>query len=400
MEAAKVPKKRSTGAKKQPAQAVHVKPQAIPAPSLSLYKRIAGMFVLLVALVLVVVLFVSTTKATVQVTPVERVVESAFLVEVVPTAAVEGKVQGRVWERTFEQARTFEVAGGEEKEVLGKSGGTVTIVNESGRDQPLVATTRLLSSGGVLFRLDDGLIVPAGGRVEAVVHADQEGPTGDIGADRFTIPGLSTSLQSVIYATSDQAMSGGQRRVSVVSQEQLDAAAAELEAIMFLDAKDALRAEVGEANDYGEVFQSEVLEKQSDTLPGAESDQFVISLTLKVTGVFYDAVAMQALSEAKLFEALEKGFEFTETSIDPDISLQTVNVDDQTAELRISRTATSVVSVTHPALEKGSFIGQNEQEIRDRLTTAGLAADVEVDIFPPWVTTVPTLKDHIDVVIQ
>ncbi len=399
MEAAKVPKRKISAAKKQPARAGKEKSVTLPAPSLGLYRRIAGIFVLLVALVLAIVLFVSTTKATVRVMPIEKTVESVFLVEVVPTAAVEGKVQGKVLQRTFEQAHTYEVTGGEEKEVLGKSGGTVTIVNEGGRDQPLVATTRLLSSGGVLFRLDDGVTVPAGGRVEAVVHADQEGPTGDIGPDRFTIPGLSTSLQSVIYATSDQVMSGGRRLVSILSQEQLDAAAAELEATMFLDAKNTLRGEA-DVKDSGEVFQSEILEKQSDTLPGAESDQFVISLTLEVTGVFYDVVSLKALSEAKLYEALEKGFEFTDTSTDADISIQTENVDKQTAELRVSRSATSVVAVTHPSLEKGSFIGQTEQEVRDRLTTAGLAADVNVDIFPPWVRTVPTLKDHIDVVIE
>lgn len=91
----------------------------------------------------------------------------------------------------------------------GVATGTVTLVNETGAAQPLVATTRLLSEGGVLFRLRDRVTVPAGGTVEAAVYADQPGPSGDIGPSRFTIPGLSPALQASIYARSSSPMTGG-----------------------------------------------------------------------------------------------------------------------------------------------------------------------------------------------
>lgn len=91
----------------------------------------------------------------------------------------------------------------------GKARGQVEIVNESGASQTLVATTRLLSSGGVLFRLDERVIVPPRSRVTAAVTADQPGPQGDVPAGRFTIPGLSSALQRVIYAESSEPMKGG-----------------------------------------------------------------------------------------------------------------------------------------------------------------------------------------------
>ncbi len=394
-----VPKKRATTKKK--AAAKQTKPAAvpkIPAPSLGLYRRIAGAFVVLVALVLVVVLFVSTTRATIRVTPLATSVESGLVVEAGPDVLSETGVKGIVLTRQFEQAESFPVTQGEQKEVFGKAGGIVTIVNESDRTQPLVATTRLLSSGGVLFRLDEGVTVPAHGKVEATAHADQEGATGDIAPDRFTIPGLSTSLQSVIYATSIEAMTGGRRLVTVLTEEELSRAAGELETTMFEAAKTQLRAEAPEG--FAEAFESSVAAKTTDTTPGAETDAFTISLTLEVTGVFYDSDAVEKLSEQRLYAQLEKGYVFQNLDAAPTVNVSAVNAQAGTAQLSIARRANMVVSLTHPLLQASGFVGLTEEDVRERLVSAGVASNVELDIFPPWIRTVPTLKDHIEVVIE
>lgn len=91
----------------------------------------------------------------------------------------------------------------------GKAKGRVEIINESGASQTLVATTRLLSSGGILFRLDERVVVPPRSRVAATVTAEQPGAQGDVPAGRFAIPGLSSALQRVIYAESSEPMKGG-----------------------------------------------------------------------------------------------------------------------------------------------------------------------------------------------
>lgn len=379
-------------------------PPPVP-PSLRLYRRIAGAFVLLVAVVLAVVLLVSTARATIRIVPQPQTVEAAFLVDVVPVAATEGKVRGTVLQKTFEQAKEFEVAGGEKKEVLGKAGGTVTLVNESSRSQPLVATTRLLSSTGVLFRLDSTVTVPAGGKVEAVVHADQEGQTGDIAADRFTIPGLSTALQTSIYATSAAPMTGGRRLVSVVTQEELDRAAGELEVLMFERAKEELRAEAKQdGTAYGEAFSKTVVQKASDTVPGTEQDRFTVSLSLQVTGVFYREEDLRQLAELKLFEALTDGFELASPSAQGvETSVQEVRAISETereARLRVELKAVSVLAATHPALSKDALVGQSLQEVKDHFLQAGVAKNVTIEVFPPWMGKIPALQDHVDIVIQ
>src|SRR3989338_991441 len=44
--------------------------------------------------------------------------------------------------------------------LAGKAGGVVTLHNDTARAQPLVATTRLLSTGGILFRIKEAVNVP------------------------------------------------------------------------------------------------------------------------------------------------------------------------------------------------------------------------------------------------
>ena len=90
--------------------------------------------------------------------------------------------------------------------VAGRAGGMVTIINTTSRAQPLVATTRLLSSNGILFRITKSVVVPARGQVRVAAAADAIGAAGDIEPTRWTIPGLSRVLQQLIYAESRSAM--------------------------------------------------------------------------------------------------------------------------------------------------------------------------------------------------
>ncbi|PIW36416.1 MAG: hypothetical protein COW24_05500, partial [Candidatus Kerfeldbacteria bacterium CG15_BIG_FIL_POST_REV_8_21_14_020_45_12] len=106
----------------------------------------------------------------------------------------------------------------------GKAVGTVNLVNNYTSDQPLVETTRLLSSEGVLFRTTETVTVPAGGSVTVGVEADESGAVGDIGPSKFEVVALWDGLKDDIYGTSSQSMSGGVKQVAVVSNENIQAA--------------------------------------------------------------------------------------------------------------------------------------------------------------------------------
>lgn len=386
---------------------LEVRPAKLPSslsPSLRLYRRIVGGFAAAIILVFGAIVILSTTKATIQVTPLVKTIEASFLVGIVKEGAAEDELSGTVIEQTFEQAKSFSVSGVEQKEVLDKAGGEVTIINDSSKNQPLVATTRLLSSGGVLFRLDESVMVPAGGQIIAMVHADQVGPTGDIGPDKFTIPGLATVLQKSIYAESSEAMTGGQRMVSLVTQEELDKDAGDLMVEMLAAAKEQLRLQ-GKGNWTGEVFSFETVSKKSDTEPGEEKDNVTISLKLKVAGVFFDVNTLNVLSETKLYENLEDGFVFKEAesvvfgaateSNQATVEIVQASATGNTAELRTVIKKDSIISNTSAFLQPEVLVGKSKDEVKDYLVSAGVASDVRVKIFPPWIMKVPKMLDHI-----
>lgn len=89
-----------------------------------------------------------------------------------------------------------------------KAKGFVTLYNETTETQRLIASTRLVSQAGLLFRIDEDVILPLGstskpGEVRVSVSASEIGAQYTIGPSNFSIPGLAGSpLYTQIYARS------------------------------------------------------------------------------------------------------------------------------------------------------------------------------------------------------
>lgn len=372
-------------------------PAAVP---LMMYRRIAVTFTLLVAAALVIVLYLSTVQAVIHVDSTEEAITTEFVTNVFETPTTETDVRGVVLSGTLGDTRTFVPTGQDSQEVLGTARGTVTIYNNLSTSQPLVATTRLLSPEGVLFRLDEGVTVPSGGSVEASVYADEEGSAGDIAPTSFTIPGLSAAKQELVYAESVTAFTGGVSYISVISQEELDTRTQELIDALTLDAQTMLVSEAGEGLE-GVSYDVEILEQTTSVEAGAEADAYEVTVQLKVSGVFYDLEALQTLALAKLYEGLGQGQEF----VGVDTSNMTVRVEDvneaeQQAVVHVTLASAAVTSETSEALNVGRFIGMTEEEVRNLLVEEGVAEGVDVEFFPFWTDTIPRLKDHVYINIQ
>jgi len=378
-----------------------VRREVQPSPSLNLYRRIAVGFVVAVALMLGAVVYISTVSATIHVTPVTETIKTEFLVDVAKTPTKDTEVQGLVVTATVGKSQSFSPSGDGMKEVEEKASGAVIIHNTSSRNQPLVATTRLLTPDGVLFRIDDTVTVPAGATVTTTAHADVAGAIGNVAPTRFTIPGLSESLQAQIYAESAEAFTGGLRQVAVINQQDIDRSSLELRGMLEEDAKAALRAQAGETSYAGETFSFEILEQSSDIPSGTEASSFVLTMSVRSSGVFYDRSALQSIAVRKLYEQLDAGIDFA--SLDGSATQVTVDKADAslgTANLRVYLDGLAVPSVTSEYFDSGRFVGMNAFEIRKLLVGEGVATDVSVEFTPFWMDRVPRLKDHIDVEIE
>jgi len=178
--------------------------------------------------------------------------------------------------------RTHEITPAEAVLVDGIASGIVTLVNDSTTDQALVATTRLLSENGVLFRLRTNVTVPAQGSAQAEAYADVAGATGDIAPTTFTIPGLPVARQQEVYARSDAPMSGGVSMAGVLTDGDIEAAksAAVADALADLDAViTVLESDVL----FPELAHIDVQEATSDVPVGTNTGTVVVTVRMAVT---------------------------------------------------------------------------------------------------------------------
>jgi hypothetical protein len=393
----KVAKSRRISVSKKPSVDLGASSQTIP---LLLYRRIALLFIVLVAAALIAVLYLATMQAVVHVSAVPKEIKTNFIVRTVETATTDGEVQGEIHTGTLGKTKPFTPSGGSQKEIEEQASGRVTLSSTMSSSQPLVATTRLLSKEGVLFRLRRGVTVPAGGSVEADVYADQKGVSGNIGPTTFSIPGLNEVKQKLVTAASSQPITGGVKKISVLSQEEIDEAVAALKSELLEDAKGMLRAERQKAYT-GEAFFVDVKSQKVGARAGDEVGSFDVEMQVAVSGVFYDDEALKKTTLRKLYEGLGDGQEFLDTGESRRVvTVSQVNLTQRAASIHVSQTGKAVVSRASEALDVGRFVGMSEEDVETLLVGEGVATNVNVDFFPFWVRTVPRLKDHIYVEIQ
>lgn len=369
--------------------------------SLRIYQKLAITFVILSFLLLLFVLYLSVSSATIRVTAVPQTVNTQASVEIVPEAISDGQVSGYVLTKSFTQSRQFtlpqEGAVGQEA----KAGGTVTLFNETGSNQPLVATTRLLSKEGVLFRLDSAVTIPAGGQIDALVHADVAGKAGDIGVSEFTIPGLATSLQSVIYAISVKPMTGGVVYVRELTQADLDTAVLEFENDILDGAKETLALDIDVETYDGSAFSIEVMQMVSDTELGAEVGTFVISVTADVIGVFYPKEMVESYMLANLKNSVSGDYQVVEVAEDgSQVEMRSVDDVAQKAILGIYLDGIAIISPTSDVLDKERLLGRSPDEVKTLLESSDLIEKIQVTFTPFWLKRVPSLPDHINIIVE
>ncbi len=363
-----------------------------------MYRRIAATFLLLTLAMLSVVLYLATVRADIRIETSEEEVAAEFFVSAMTEPQANEDVPGALFEETVEESRVFEVQG-EGEEIPAKAHGIVTITNNSGSDQPLIATTRLMSEEGILFRIVDGVTVPAGGSIQVNAAADEPGREGEIPATKFTIPGLAVSKQAEIFATSDQAMIGGVVVRAVVTQEMLDAAQAELVKQIEGDLDTKWREGISAALD-GVIITQETIEKRSDTEPGTEVGSFTISTIVKNTGVYYDRERLKRISEIQLRDHVPEGQVLSLANFDGMlVEIDQTNVTAGTARLRVRIEGTSVLKATSEVLERDNLVGLSAGEAEAYLEEQETIKDAVVELSPFWVRRVPRLKDHIYVEI-
>lgn len=369
--------------------------------SLRVYQKAAIFFVIASLLLLLAVLYLSVSQATIHITPTSGLVTTTVGVEVDKDPNALGQVSGYVRQTDVSKSRIFNLPEEGAVPVEEKAGGVVTLINESSSNQSLVATTRLLSEEGILFRLDEAIEVPAGGQVEAIVHADATGRDGEVGPTQFTIPGLNATRQTEVYAVSVDSMTGGVQYVRVLDQTDIDAAVEELKLELLEEAELALSEGINRDEYTGLSFDVTTVEQSSDTEPGSEAGQFSVSLNLSVIATFFDQEAIANYAESELYAQLQAGYEVFEVNEDGlQITVQSANVEDESATLEVYLDGSAIISTSAEILDRSRLTGKSPEEVISLLESAESIQDVNVSFTPFWLKRMPTLEDHIKINVK
>jgi translation elongation factor EF-1beta len=377
-----------------------------PAPKL--FRNIAVTFVLITIAVIAVALWTSSVKATITVTATEEPVSVDAVIDIAPSPA-SNQIRGRVVSGSYVEAKEYTVEV-KEMEVMPpaeptKTTGRVKITNKYSKDQPLVATTRLLTKDDQLFRITKTVTVPAGGSVEVDAISDQVGLEFEINKGiKMIIPGLWEGLHDDIYAETVTAFIGeGQASgpVAMVTADAIANAQEELYTAALETAKRTLVLEAGADPAWESVFLVTESKKQSNAAPGQKMDRFMAQVRVSVTGVFFPKDDVAALVRSKLSEKLPEGYSLSDVDM-AQISFKLEDADDvnSTATLAVSAEAMSRLTETSSVFRKDAVVGLPMDEVIRKWSAIDGVQSVDVQLKPSWVHRLPSMKDKITINVQ
>lgn len=359
------------------------------------YKIVALTFLFLTISLLGLITFVSSKRADVTIITRSDTVDAAFSFDV-GTDVENMPVKAIVTSTIVTVSKTYSPKG--ERQITGKSTGTVTLYNDSKTAQPLVATTRLLTADGVLFRMKNGTTVPALGKIDVEVYADKDGQISDIRVGEFTIPGLSSVRQKEVYAKSDRPITGGMKTVGIVSSNDIQKGTEEVLQELKQAGQDDFIKKYSGKKAVTTVVQYVV---EPDKKIGTETDSFVLTGKATVVAVVYDDQEMNKYANELLNKQIVDNSEILESTADaPSVTIENYDVSKGTAVVKVLQNGVVNIDPNSRELQKIMFFGKTEDELRRYLLSLNHIQSVEVKFKPFWNSTVPHVADHVNVVVK
>ncbi|MDD2766302.1 MAG: hypothetical protein PHH40_00875 [Candidatus Moranbacteria bacterium] len=296
-----------------------------------------------------------------------------------------------------------------------KSHGTVTLYNAfSTEPQSLVATTRLETPDGKIFRLESGITLPGmkeidgkqvPGEITVEVTADRAGEEYNIEASRFSVPGFKGSPKYEKFsAQSSKAMTGGGKSgisdVSVVTKLDQDTALREA----------STKAKEMFLNDTrGEIDASEkILQEQIETTPtftpvfpsvGTVANMIEYKGVFKVKAIVFSEKTVQQKIEDIVVQNNENvKYRVASSNITYDDSL----VDFTIGTVRIKASArVTKESVIDIEKLRSMLAGKDMPSIEQSLKDFPELKSIRITFYPKWfVSHIPKSEEKISLTVD
>jgi hypothetical protein len=366
-----------------------------PEPPVRFYKFVALSFLLITIILLGVIVFMSSKRAEIIITTKPTPVDVTTDVTI-GTILGGDDIDGVVTSTLINFEKTFDVTGTHEEPAIAI--GKVTLHNDAPGAQALVATTRLLSPEGILFRLKNAVTVPGNGTVIADVYADKVGIEGNILPTRFTIPGLNEAKQKIVYATSEAAMTGGVKTVGSLGAEDLESAKRAFGDALQKTGQETLAAAYPDKKG---IFLVESSNTTSTAAAGAMVSNFVMKGSGVVVGIFYDPASMTGLAKNMLAKRAINESESIQTGDkEPIVTLAEYHKESHTATVHLFYDGVATLNPQSKQIERSMFFGKSKDEVRRYLLSLDHVHTVDVVFHPAWMQSVPHINDHVQVIVK
>lgn len=375
--------------------------QRPPRQSIGMYRTIATVFLLLTAVVVGLVAYVVLSRAEIVVMSKQEPANVDFIVDIAGSPG-SGEVFGTVLQSESTLQQTFETAS--IVKIDAPAEGRVRITSTLYRPQVLIATTRLQTPDGDIYRLRDQVTVPANGSVEVDVYADVVGAAGNVSNTTFIIPGLSDDARRFFAAQTVSEITGGVRDQRMLTKQVVEQAVTALEAKLHASLRDELRAKAqaeGVGVTSGEFIDYEVVRKSTDVPIGEEKEQFTLTLGVRATAVFYDAEAFEARVRQQMNDRLPYGralLNIEKETMTTDV--EKVDLVAGRANLHVAAKGTTVVSPNTPALGKDKLLGITVDSAKKYLERIEGVSSASVTVRPFWMGRLPNVADHITIEVR
>lgn len=373
--------------------------------SVGLYRRLVWRFIAFTVILLLVVLYFSFSKLTIYISPKGEAINDNLLLKIQPDGSTSEnsdtdfreEIAGTVKEISVTEEKTFSASG---EEFTGEEiSGEVNIINNSAKSQALVATTRILSPDGKLFRIKDAVNVPAGGEVTVSIYAEKPSEDLAIGATTFTIPGLWLGLQDKIYAKSSNDFIFRQKIKKYIKASDIEQATKEMGALLIAKAK--LSAESGGAND---VTLYETLDSSTfefDAKAGDTKDSFIVKAKGSLVIVNFSKTEATKLAAAKLTLLVPDDKELVDYNAN-NITYAFDNYDTKTgiASIKASFSGTMVLKSDTQIIDEKQLVNLNRQQLENYLKAFPEIKNYELKFSPSFINRAPRLPERIQIEVR
>ncbi len=384
-----------------------VKTKARNNRSINVYRRIAYFFIFLVFILLVTSAYFLLTKVTITLAPDQERMSNNLIFDVRDSesdiSASHSNVIGVVKTIKIENEKNYPASG---SEIIGKEAvGKVTLINSYSKSQMLVATTRLLSASGDLFRLKNTTNVPAGGEIEVEVYADEPSPDMAIGPTKFSIPGLWAGLQDKIYGESKEKIVYQQKVKKHITQDDIDKGVRNMRQQLLIKAKTEINKSY---SDYDEIIYNiddESISSSIDAEAGDELNEATISMSADVIVVAFSSDEAAKLAELKFVSSLADNKELL--SFDKENIIYSLNnYDSVDGVATINATFEGKISLKENStiVDKEKIIGLNQRQLEiflgDMKDISGFDIKFYPSFLPEFLKKVPRLPERIEVEVK